>query len=82
MPQMTAAQSEQMQAAMAKLQEMRKQGGPGASAMAESMARMAGAPGGGAGSGALLEVTIESTGFSTASVPDSVFAIPAGYQKN
>jgi hypothetical protein len=86
MPQMTAAQNEQMQAAMAKLQEMQKQGGPGAAAMAQAMARMAGAPGaatgGGAASGALLEVTIESTDFSTASVPDSVFAIPAGYQRN
>jgi hypothetical protein len=81
MPQMTAAQNEQMQAAMAKLQEMQKQGGPGAAAMAQAMARMGGATGG-AGSGALLEVTIESTDFSTASVPDSVFAIPAGYQKN
>jgi hypothetical protein len=40
MPQMTAAQNEQMQAAIAKLQEMQKQGGPGAAAMA----RMVGAP--------------------------------------
>jgi hypothetical protein len=84
MPQMSAAQSAQMQAAMAKLQAMQQQGGPAAAAAAQAMARMgavpgAGAPGGGA-SNALIEVTMESTDFSTASIPDSVFAIPAGYQ--
>ena len=30
----------------------------------------------------LLEMTIDSSDFSTASIPDSVFAVPAGYQKN
>jgi hypothetical protein len=28
-----------------------------------------------------MEITTESTDFSTASIPDSVFVIPAGYQK-
>ena len=32
-------------------------------------------------SGSLMEMTMESSDFSTASIPDSVFAIPAGYQK-
>ena len=36
--------------------------------------------GAGAGSGSLMEMTMESTDFSTSSIPDSVFAIPAGYQ--
>jgi hypothetical protein len=84
MPQMTPAQRAQMQAAMAKLQEMQKQGGPQAAAAAQAMARMGGmangAPAGGT-SNALIEITTESTDFSTASIPDSAFAIPAGYQK-
>jgi hypothetical protein len=80
MPQMTPEQMAQMQAAMARLQQ---QGGPQAAAAAQAMARMSaargGAPAGGA-SNALIEVTTESTEFSTASIPDSVFSIPAGYQ--
>jgi hypothetical protein len=83
-PQMSPAQMAQMQAAMAKLQEMQKQGGPQAAAAAQAMARMGGmangAPAAGA-SNALIEITVESSDFSTASIPDSVFAIPAGYQK-
>lgn len=58
----------------AKLEGMKKAGGPQAQAAEQALARM------GAG-GSLFEVTMESTGFSTASVPDSVFAIPAGYTK-
>jgi hypothetical protein len=80
MPQMTPEQMAQMQAAMARLQQ---QGGPQAAAAAQAMARLGGAPGGapaGGASNALIEVTMESTGFSTASIPDSVFSIPAGYQ--
>jgi len=83
MPQMSAAQQAQMQAAMARLQQMQQQGGPGADAAAQAMARMGNmgrgaAPG---ASGALMEITTDSGGFSTASIPDSEFAIPAGYQK-
>jgi predicted phage gp36 major capsid-like protein len=51
---------------------MQKQGGPQAAAMAQAMARITG---GG------MEITSESSGFSAAPVPDSVFAIPAGYQQ-
>jgi hypothetical protein len=80
MPQMTPEQMAQMQAAMARLQQ---QGGPQAASAAQAMARMGaargGAPAGGASS-ALIEVTMESADFSTASIPDSVFAVPAGYQ--
>jgi hypothetical protein len=35
----------------------------------------------GLGGGALVEITMESGDFSTNPIPDSVFAIPAGYQK-
>jgi hypothetical protein len=77
MPQMTAAQQAQMQAAMARLQQ---QGGPQAAAAAQAMARMGGGAAPGA-SNSLMEITTDASDFSTASIPDSVFAIPAGYQK-
>jgi len=87
MPQMTPEQSAQMAQARARLEAMKAQGGPQA-AMAEqalkSMGAMGGgqaAPGSASSAGSLIEMTIDSTGFSTASIPDSVFAIPAGYQK-
>jgi hypothetical protein len=87
MPQMTAEQSAQMAQARARLEAMKAQGGPQA-AMAEqalkSMGAMGGsqgAPASASGAGSLMEMTVDSTGFSTASIPDSVFAIPADYQK-
>jgi hypothetical protein len=86
MPQMTAAQSAQMDQARARLEAMKAQGGPQA-AMAEqvlkSMGGMAGgaAPASASGAGSLIEMTVDSTGFSTNAIPDAVFAIPADYQK-
>jgi hypothetical protein len=75
------AQSAQMQQGMAQaraqMEAMIKQGGPGAAAAQQALARMGAASGG----GALFETTMESTDFSTSGIPDSVFAIPAGYQK-
>lgn len=85
MPQMSPAQQAQMQAAMAKLQAMQQQGGPGATAAQQAMASMGGmARGGTAGgsSGSLIEMTVQGSGFSDASVPDSVFAIPDGYKQS
>lgn len=79
MPQMTPEQMEQMKAAIARMQA---QGGPGAAQAQQAMARLqAMQSGAGASSGSLMEMTMESTDFSTSSIPDSVFAIPAGYQK-
>jgi hypothetical protein len=79
------AQMQQMQGAMAqamaRMEEMKKQGGEQAKMAEQMMARMGGARGAGGGGGSLFEVTMESSGFSTASIPDSVFAIPDGYQK-
>ena len=50
--------------------------------MKQALARM---PGGaamsGSGSGAIIEVTMDSSDFSAASIPDSVFAVPDGYRK-
>jgi hypothetical protein len=72
----------QMQAQMdqmrAKMEEMQKQGGAQAAAAQQMMARM-GAMGG--GSGSMFEMQMESSNFSTASIPESTFAIPAGFQK-
>jgi len=80
------AQTQQAQAGMAqaraKLEEMKKQGGQQAAMAEQMLARLgsAGMPGAGGGSGALFEITMESSDFSTSGIPDSVFAIPAGYQ--
>lgn len=84
MPQMTPAQQAQMQAAMEQMKQLQAQGGPAAAAAAQAMARM-GNMGRGAAPGAsnsLMEITQDSTGFSSASIPESEFAIPAGYTKN
>jgi hypothetical protein len=43
------------------------------------MGRMGGASQG--ASNSLMEITTDASEFSTAGIPDSVFAIPAGYQK-
>jgi hypothetical protein len=72
------AMNAQMQQAMAQMEAMRKQGGPGAAAAEKAMASMGGMGGRG---GALFEMTTESSGFSTSAVADSVFALPDGYQK-
>jgi hypothetical protein len=75
------AQNAQMQQGMsqarARLEEMQKQGGPQAAAAAQALARMGAAPGSGSG----FETTMESSNFSSASIPESVFAIPAGYKR-
>jgi hypothetical protein len=82
MPQMTPEQVAQMKDAMARLQA---QGGASGAAAQQALARMGAVTGGaaspGAGSGSLMEMTMESSDFSTGSIPDSTFAIPAGYQK-
>jgi hypothetical protein len=82
MPQMSAQQQAQMGAAMAQLQAMAKQGGPAGAAAQQAMGRMGGMAGGGAagGSGAMIELTMDAGGFSSAGVPDSVFAIPDGFK--
>ncbi|HVW09060.1 MAG TPA: hypothetical protein VHC90_10795 [Bryobacteraceae bacterium] len=86
MPQMTPEQQAKMQAAMAQMQAMSKQGGPQAAAAQQAMAAMAGmgrgpAAAGGGASNALIEMTIDNTGFSTEPVPDSVFVVPSDYKK-
>jgi hypothetical protein len=65
-------QQAQMDQARARIEEMKKQGGPQAAMADQMLARM----GGGSS-----DITSESSGFSASPVPDSVFAIPADYQK-
>jgi hypothetical protein len=86
-PQLNAGQQAQMAQAMEKLKALQAQGGPAAAAAAQAMARMGNIPGAGGsapaagGGNSLIEITMDSSDFSTSSIPDSVFAIPAGYQK-
>jgi hypothetical protein len=62
---------------------MQKQGGPGAAIAAQAMARMGGVQSGAAAaSNSMIEMTLESSGFSSDPIPDSVFAIPADYKRN
>jgi len=71
------AQAAQMAQARERLEALAQQGGPQGDAARQALARMGGALGG----GALSETTMEASGFSTNAIPDSVFAIPAGFQK-
>ncbi|HEV8146687.1 MAG TPA: hypothetical protein VGP79_09910 [Bryobacteraceae bacterium] len=64
-----------MEQARAQMEKMVKDGGPGAAMAKQQLERMNAMGGGGGG----MEITTESSAFSTASIPDSVFAIPAGY---
>jgi hypothetical protein len=76
-PSMTPQQA-QMERAKAQIEAMQKQGGPQAAAAAQMLARMNAMSGSGGGGG--MEITIESSGFSAAPIPDSVFALPDGYR--
>jgi hypothetical protein len=68
------AQAQQMAAARERLEAMKRQGGEQAKAAERALAMMG-------GGGAMMEMTRESSGFSTATIPASEFAPPAGYQK-
>jgi hypothetical protein len=72
--QQTAQMQQGLEQLRARMEAMRKQGGAQAQSAEQALARMGGMATG-------FEMTMESTGFSTASIPDSVFAIPSGYQK-
>jgi hypothetical protein len=67
-----------MAQARARLEEMAKQGGPQGDMAKQQLARMGGAMGGSPGG---MEITLEYGSFSASSIPDSVFAIPSGYQQ-
>lgn len=77
-----AAQTAQMEQGMAQaraqLEAMKAKGGEQAKMAEAALSRMGGA---GSSGGSLMEMTIQSSGFSTATIPASEFAPPAGYQK-
>jgi len=77
------AQTAKAQASLAqtraRLDEMKKRGGQQAAMADQLLARMSATPAAG-GLGLMFETTVESSDFSTTSIPDSVFAIPVGYQ--
>jgi hypothetical protein len=75
------AQMQKMQQAMAQLEAMKKAGGAQAQAAEQALARLGAARGAAGGGGSVFEMTTESSDFSTNSIPDSIFAIPAGYTK-
>lgn len=68
----------QMSEACAKFAEMKKQGGPMAQ-MAEKYESQMGCKQPGGASGALMEATTESSGFSSAAIAASEFTAPAGF---
>ena len=71
------AQAQQgMAQARQQLEEMKRQGKLPPQAE-EALARMSGASAG----GSMFETTLESSEFSSASIPDAIFAIPAGFQQ-
>jgi hypothetical protein len=80
-PQLTGAQSAQMDQARARLEALKAQGGPGAAMAEQALARMGAGRGAATSGNSLIEMTIDSTDFSSASIPDSAFAIPAGYKE-
>jgi len=85
MPQISGEQAAKMQdglaQARAQLEAMVKQGGPAAAIAQQQLARLpGGAPAADGGGSSLMEMTIDFTSFSTASIPASAFEIPAGYQ--
>jgi hypothetical protein len=68
---------------MANLDATIQKGGPDAAAAAQSLATMNAALAPQRvvdSSGAFFEITLESTDFSDASIPESVFALPDGYK--
>jgi hypothetical protein len=79
--QMSAGMAQAQTTARARLEEMAKQGGPQGDMAKQQLARMGGgAPMGGIGAGT-IDTTSEASEFSSSGIPDSVFAVPAGYQK-
>jgi len=82
-------QMAQMQQAMAQacpqMQAMIAKGGPAAAMIKQQYDKMCGgaaaSPASAGSSNYLMEMTMDSSDFSTAAIPDSVFAVPADFKK-
>jgi hypothetical protein len=73
-----AAQSDpRMAQARARLEQLAQQPGPAGEQAKQALAQMGGAPSGGG-----MDITMEAGSFSSSPIPDSIFAIPAGYQQS
>jgi hypothetical protein len=85
-PGISASDSARMQGGMeqarARLEAMKAMGGQQAAIAEQMLAKLGGGPGAGRPASALVEITMDSSEFSDAAIPDSVFAIPGDYQKN
>jgi hypothetical protein len=85
-PGISASDSARMQGGMeqarARLEAMKAMGGQQAAIAEQMLAKLGGGPGAGRPASALVEITMDSSEFSDAAIPDSVFAIPGDYQKS
>jgi hypothetical protein len=78
---LTPAESGKIRDTIAELDAKVQKGGPEADAATQEMSRLKAMVRDDYVKGPLFEITVESSGFSNGSIPDSVFAIPAGYQR-
>ena len=77
-PARAAELEQQVAAARRQLEDMKKQGGDQAAAATQALAALGSQ---GSQPGVLMEMTMESSDFSTKPIPASEFAIPADYRK-
>jgi hypothetical protein len=78
---LSPAESGKIRDRIAELDAQIQKGGPDAEAATKEMSRLKAMVGDDYVRGPLFEITVESSGFSTESIPESVFAIPTGYQR-
>lgn len=78
---LTVPESGRIRDAIAELDAKVQKGGPDAAAATQEMSRLKALVGDDFVAGPLFEIKMESSGFSTGSIPDSVFAVPAGYRR-
>jgi len=78
---LSPAESGKIRDRIAELDAKVQKGGPGVEEATQEMSRLKARVGDDYVKGPLFEITVESSGFSNASIPDSVFAIPVGYQR-
>jgi len=78
---LSPAESGKIRDRIAELDAKVQKGGPGVEEATQEMSRLKARVGDDYVKGPLFEITVESSGFSNASISDSVFAIPVGYQR-
>jgi hypothetical protein len=85
LPQLTEAQRAHIRDTIAQLDQIQQKGGPDGQVAGREMARMLEmidpAPTGMGPLGFQFQITMEYSDFSAGTIPDSLFAVPAGYRK-